>query len=227
MFQRPLYALSWVIVRSFATLLLRFNLRRHGSLPPGPKLFVANHPSATDPFLIHLVSRDTINVMITEKAFNVPVFGTFLRRVGEIPVQLMRGSQALEQAECQLRRGHSVAIFIEGRISPKEGGFRVPRSGAAHLALTTGVPVVPVGIALHRERCAHIRSGITGEQTEARWYLRGPYAVTVGQPARFEGEVENREHVQRVSELIMDKVRLLAYESEQRLKGLELVPNPA
>jgi hypothetical protein len=80
--------------------------------------------------------------------------------------------------------------------------------------------VVPVGIFLHRERCHNIRSRITGGiPSEARWYLRGPYAVTVGQPTQFEGDVEDHEHVDRVSETIMDKIRALAHESEKRIQG--------
>jgi 1-acyl-sn-glycerol-3-phosphate acyltransferase len=200
--------------------MLRFDVRRHGTLPSGPMIFVANHPSATDPFLIHMITRQQMNVMITAKAFKVPVFGWFLHKVQEIPVPLTQGSATLEQARRHIDRGRSVAIFIEGHISPLEGGFLPPRSGAARLALSTGVPVVPVGIFLHRERCHNIRSRITGGiPSEARWYLRGPYAVTVGQPTQFEGDVEDHEHVDRVSETIMDKIRALAHESEKRIQG--------
>jgi 1-acyl-sn-glycerol-3-phosphate acyltransferase len=200
--------------------MLRFDVRWHGTLPSGPMIFVANHPSATDPFLIHMITRQQMNVMITAKAFKVPVFGWFLQKVQEIPVPLTQGSAALEQARRHIDQGRSVAIFIEGHISPLEGGFLPPRSGAARLALSTGVPVVPVGIFLHRERCHNIRSRITGGiPSEARWYLRGPYAVTVGQPTQFEGDVEDHDHVDRVSETIMDKIRALAHESEKRIQG--------
>lgn len=220
MFQVLLYITSLALVRFFALVMLRFDVRRHGTLPSGPMIFVANHPSATDPFLIHMITRQQMNVMITAKAFKVPVFGWFLQKVQEIPVPLTQGSAALEQARRHIDQGRSVAIFIEGHISPLEGGFLPPRSGAARLALSTGVPVVPVGIFLHRERCHNIRSRITGGiPSEARWYLRGPYAVTVGQPTQFEGDVEDHEHVDRVSETIMDKIRALAHESEKRIQG--------
>jgi 1-acyl-sn-glycerol-3-phosphate acyltransferase len=220
MFQVLLYITSLALVRFFALVMLRFDVRWHGTLPSGPMIFVANHPSATDPFLIHMITRQQMNVMITAKAFKVPVFGWFLQKVQEIPVPLTQGSAALEQARRHIDQGRSVAIFIEGHISPLEGGFLPPRSGAARLALSTGVPVVPVGIFLHRERCHNIRSRITGGiPSEARWYLRGPYAVTVGQPTQFEGDVEDHDHVDRVSETIMDKIRALAHESEKRIQG--------
>jgi 1-acyl-sn-glycerol-3-phosphate acyltransferase len=221
--QEFLYVTSWTFVRIFALVMLRFDIHRHSNLPSRPMIFVANHPSATDPFLIHIISRKQLNVLITAKAFSVPVFGWFLHKVQEIPVPLQQGSSALEQARQHLDKGRSVAIFIEGKISPVEGGFLPPRSGAARLALSSGAPVVPVGIFLRRDRCHNIRSRIAGGvPSEARWYLRGPYAITVGQPAHFEGDAEDREHVQRVSETIMERICHLAHESELRIHGRKL-----
>lgn len=198
--------------------MLRFNVKYQSPLPPGPKLFVANHPSATDPFLIHLVTREEVNVMITEKAFNVRFFGWFLRKVREIPVpvSLTGGVAAVEQARRHLERGSSVAIFIEGHISPEEGGFLPPRAGAARLALSAGVPVVPVGIYLRRNWRLNIRSGISGEQSEAFWYLHGPYIVTVGEPLHFTGDPGSQRSVRHVSSQVMEAIKCLAYESEER-----------
>ena len=120
-----------------------------------------------------------------------------------------------------------MVIFIEGHISPLEGGFLPPRSGAARLALSSGFPVVPVGIFLHRERCHNIRSSISGGiPAEARWYLHGPYAITVGKPTQFEGDVEDREHVRRISETIMERIQHLAFESERRMHSRNLASSP-
>jgi 1-acyl-sn-glycerol-3-phosphate acyltransferase len=219
---RPLYTASRILVQAFATVMLRMEIRHHSPLPPGPKLFVANHPSATDPFLIHLVSREETNVMITESAFRVRFFGSFLRRVREIPVPLTLtgGVAAVEQARAHLQQGSSVAIFIEGRISPEEGGFLPPRAGAAHLALATGVPLMPVGIYLRRNWRLNIRSGISGAQTEAYWYLHGPYIVTVGKPMVFDRLPRTNQSVRCISEQIMSAVRNLAAESEERGQGI-------
>ncbi len=214
--QKFLYPLGRATLQAFAAIMLRFDVKHQSPLPAGPKLFVANHPSATDGFLIHLASREEVNVMITEKAFKVPVFGWFLRKVREIPVPVEQGSTSLEQARCHLEQGQSVVIFIEGHISPEEGGFLPPRTGAARLALSAKVPVVPVGIYLRRNWRLNIRSGISGEQTEAYWYFHGPYVITVGQPMGFHGDVEDREYVRGASEKIMNAIQLLADESEER-----------
>ncbi len=215
-----LYSLSRVVLKTFAAVMLRFDVKHQSLLPAGPKLFVANHPSATDPFLIHLVSREEMNVMITEKAFNVPFFGWFLRKVREIPVPLTLtgGTTAIEQACRHIEQGKSVAIFIEGLISPDEHTFRPPRAGAARLALTAGVPVVPVGIYLRHNWRLNIRSEITGKPTEAYWYLHGPYAITVGLPMRFTGDVNDREVVREATGQIMAAIKSLAAQSTARGK---------
>ena len=222
MLNDPFYILGRIMLVLYAALMLKLSIRRLGILPAGPKIYVSNHPSATDPFMIHIISHERMNVLITAKAFGVPVFGWFLRIIREIPVPLVQGSAALEDACQYIRDGKSVAIFIEGKISPLDGSFLPPRTGAARLALQTGVPVIPVGIFLRRELSICIKSKISGSLVQAYWCLRGPYAMTVGQPMQFAGDAEDRPHVRNVSEAIMQQIRLLAHESEHRTLGPKL-----
>ena len=216
MLNNPLYTLGRILLLLYAGLMLKLSIRHLGKLPAGPKIFVSNHPSATDPFMIHIISQERLNVFITAKAFGVPVFGWFLRTIREIPVPLVQAGAALDEACRYSRDGRSVAIFIEGKISPPDGSFLPPRTGAARLAVLTGAPVIPVGIFLRRELSICIKSKISGAQSQAHWCLRGPYAMTVGQPMQFTGDVEDRPHVRNVSERIMCQIRRLAHESEHR-----------
>jgi 1-acyl-sn-glycerol-3-phosphate acyltransferase len=140
------------IIRLYSRLMLNLDIRWNGDVPAGPKIFVANHPSATDAFILHLLSREPMRVLIVSTAFSFPLFGAFIRRAGQIPVLPGEGGRAMDQAKACLEAGYSVGMFPEGDFSPQAGGFREPRSGAARLALSTGVPVVPVGIYLPRER---------------------------------------------------------------------------
>ncbi|MBU4224220.1 MAG: hypothetical protein KKC71_00155, partial [Chloroflexi bacterium] len=73
-----LYSLGRIIVRLYARLMFNLDIRWYDDLSPGPKLFVANHPSATDPFLIHLISPQPMSVLITVNAFTVPLLGFYL-----------------------------------------------------------------------------------------------------------------------------------------------------
>lgn len=217
--KNALYEAALAAVKAYSRLLLRMDIHFHEPLPPGPKLFIANHPSATDPILIHLLSR--MSVMITANAFAFPLVGRFLRGAGQISVA--PGGDSMERAIAALRLGHSVGIFPEGTYSPQAGGFGPPHSGAARLALASGVPVVPVGIYLPRERSLRITSNLIGRETIGYWYLRGPYAFTVGKPMQFDGDPANREHVRSSTETMMEWIRLLALESEQRVRGEAVV----
>jgi 1-acyl-sn-glycerol-3-phosphate acyltransferase len=212
-----LYNLTIQLVRLYSRIMLKLDVRFSAPLPAGPKLFIANHPSATDPFLIHLLSSRPLSVLISGHAFSVPVFGRYLRHVGQIAVLPGQGSDALEQAKVRLGAGQSVGIFPEGWISPLEG-YNSPRTGAARLALETGVPVIPIGIYLPRERRVHISSRLSGKYTEAFWYIRGPYGMTVGEPVCFSGNAEDKNLVRSVTNSMMARIHELAEESEQRVR---------
>ena len=158
-----------------------------------------------------------MSVLISGNAFAFPLFGSYIRHAGQIPVVPGQGAHAIEKARCLLEQGNSVGIFPEGRFSPQDGGFHEPRTGAARLALLTGAPVIPVGIYLPRERCLKVTSHHTGKKTMGFWYLFGPYGITVGKPIWFKGDTESKDQTQFVAENIMKWIRSLALESEMRI----------
>jgi 1-acyl-sn-glycerol-3-phosphate acyltransferase len=215
------------LIRLYSQIMFKLDICASSPLPAGPKLLVANHPSATDAFLIHLLSSNPVSALISSNAFEMPFFGRFLQQCDQIPISPGRGRAALEQAAERLRSGKTVAIFLEGHISPPEGGFHPPRAGAAWLALTTGVPVIPVGIYLPRDRNLLISSKLTGKQTSGYWYLQGPYGMSVGEPIRYAGNVNDQNVVRGVMMRMMEKIQELSGESERRV-GLapSAVPKP-
>jgi 1-acyl-sn-glycerol-3-phosphate acyltransferase len=216
-----LYSLGRTIILAYARLLFRMDIEAQCDLPAGAKLFVANHPSATDPFLIHLVTSQHLSVLITQSAFDFPGLGWYMRSTKQIPVAAGKGETALEDARRSIDAGRSIAIFTEGALSPQAGGFHPPRTGAARLALQAGIPVIPVGIYLPRERSHCIKSHLTGKQTVGYWYLRGPYGVTLGRPMQFEGDPADRDRVRSISQTIMERIHALAQASEQRVLALK------
>ena len=211
-----IYKLSRGVINLYARLMLRIDIRWMENLPDGPVIFAANHPSATDPFLIHLVSSKPVSVCITHTAFSAPILGPFMRFIYQISVIPGYGERTLARAVQLMSMGRTVAIFPEGLISPIEGGLHHPRSGVARLALSTGVPVIPIGISLNKALSTSITSDISGSETTAWWYLRGPYVVTVGQPLQFEGQSEDRSKVHSVSLQIMESIQALVHESDTR-----------
>ena len=211
------YETARVSVRLYSSLMMRVDIRWHERLPDGPKLYVFNHPSATDPFMMMLIDRQQIRILVVASAFSFPLTGWYLRKAGQIPVFVGQGEQALEEARSVLNEGGSIGIFPEGTYSPQDGTFREPRSGAARLALKTGVAVIPVGIYLQQEKSAYITSRLGGTQTAGYWYWHGPYAITVGKPVQFQGDADDKEVIQATAQKMMELIRSLAGESKARV----------
>ncbi len=205
--------------RLYAGTLLRMDVQWRAPLPAGAKIIAVNHPTTTDPFLLMGVIPEPVNILVTEMCFQILGLGQFLRQASHIPVADGKGRAAFDEAVKLLRVGRTVGIFPEGALSPLEGGVCPPHSGAARLALTTGAPIIPVGIGLQREHITFREITADGKTEIARWYFHGPYAVTAGEAMRFEGEVEDREHVRAVSQRIMQRISLLARESAQRISA--------
>ena len=223
--QKLLYSLGRTVVCTYARLMLKLDVLWQAPLPPGPKLIAANHPSISDPIYLARLSPQPIKILIIDNPFAVPVVGTYLRRSGHVPVVPGDGRAAVQDAHRLLETGHSVALGPEGWISPQEGGFNPPHTGVARLAMLTGVPVVPVGIYLPRERNHVITANVNGKHTVGYWYLHGPYSMTVGQPLCFEGDVGDRGHVAFVADTIMRRIITLANQSKRRTTGYNPAPD--
>ena len=217
MLQQAWYSLGRSAVAGYAQSMLKVDISRHASLPAGPKIIAANHPTTTDPFYITLLTLEPVYMLITEMCFQVPVVGQALRLAGHVPVVNGSGHTALEKAVLLLRSGQTVVIFPEGALSPTDGSVHRPHTGVARMALMAGVPVIPVGISPEWRRIWRVNTTVRGRTEVARWYLHGPYAMTVGEPMCFAGDAKDRAHVRSVSERIMQRIARLSRESAERV----------
>lgn len=213
-FKEVLFWLMLPIVWAYANLVLGWRVTWKGELPKGPKILVANHPSTLDPFIVALLAKRPSRILIKGDIFHAPLFGLYLRKAGHIPVIPGQGSEAFETARQLLENGHTIMLFPEGQLSPMEGGFQDTRTGAARLALISGAPVVPIGIHLNRKRLRIIPSTLNGEESMGLFALGGPYRLTVGQPIRFSGNLDDRDRVVAVANDIMQHIISLSQQSE-------------
>ncbi len=224
MLRHLIYRLSQPLIGLYGRL-LKLNVYRHAELPMGPKIIVANHPSTSDPFLVALVTAEPARMLVIDHAFDVPLFGAYLRGSGHIPVVPGNGREAFDTAIRHVREGGTLIIFPEGTLSPRKGGFQESRTGAARLALMTGAPIIPMGISLSPKGLWHMESTIGGQWVTSRWAHKGPYGITVGQPIRFSGDIEDRAFVRGVARQMMHHIIDLAHESEARLEAPYLWPS--
>jgi 1-acyl-sn-glycerol-3-phosphate acyltransferase len=117
----------------------------------GPVIVAANHASNLDAvvlgsWLIPRMGR-RLQWLGKKELFAWPVVGFLAAHGGVHPVDRSRADvEAYRLARRILDEGHVLFVFPEGTRSP-DGALQEGRDGVASLALRTGAPIVPVGIA--------------------------------------------------------------------------------
>jgi 1-acyl-sn-glycerol-3-phosphate acyltransferase len=131
---------------------LRVEGAEHARGLVGPTLLVANHASHLDAPLVLAALPGEVRARLAvaaaeDRFFRDPLVGLAVSLgLGAFPFPRGRGCAAgLLRARRLLEAGWHVLLFPEGTRS-RDGRPGPFRSGAAHLARTAGVPVLPIGI---------------------------------------------------------------------------------
>jgi len=119
----------------------------------GGVILASNHLSFVDSVVIPCTSPRPVHFLAKSDYFTGRGVKGFLQRLwftglGMLPVDrddLHAAIGSLDTALEVLRRGEAFGIYPEGTRS-LDGRLYRGRTGVAHLALTAGVPVVPVGL---------------------------------------------------------------------------------
>jgi 1-acyl-sn-glycerol-3-phosphate acyltransferase len=119
----------------------------------GPVIVASNHVSFADSLAIPIVApRKVVFLAKADYFTGTGVKGALMRGwfngIGMIPVDrddTRAAIASLDTALEVLARGEAFGIYPEGTRS-RDGRLYRGRTGVAHLALTSGAPVVPVGV---------------------------------------------------------------------------------
>ena len=217
---------KYALVRPICRVFFRPWVEGEENIPDtGGVVLAGNHLSAGDTFL--LPAMITRRMTFPAKAelfmgtgFKGRLLAWFLTVVGQVPMDRSGGrasADALRPIYEVLERGDVVGIFPEGTRS-RDGRLYRGRTGVARLALTAGVPVIPVGF--------------VGTQ-----FHRGPFGIPmmkrpgirIGKPLDFSehyGEIDGSVYRQ-VTDDVMEAIRQLTgqeyvpvYSSSERAKRL-------
>jgi 1-acyl-sn-glycerol-3-phosphate acyltransferase len=117
----------------------------------GGFVLVINHISEVDPLIVAHIVWDHGRIpryLAKDGLFRNRFLGFFLKAAGQIPVY--RASKnavgAYDAALAAVRSGKCVVVYPEGTITRDPDLWpMVGKSGAARIALATGVPVIPIG----------------------------------------------------------------------------------
>ena len=154
----------------------------------GGFVVVANHLTELDPITVAYpvyASGIMPRFLAKESLFRVPVVGTIIAKIGQVPVYrgTSRAKDSLVAALAELDSGGAVIVYPEGTITldPRMWPMR-GRTGAARLALKAGVPVVPMA---HWGDQEILYRDPSGHRTVSLW-PRKRVDVLVGEPMRPE-----------------------------------------
>jgi 1-acyl-sn-glycerol-3-phosphate acyltransferase len=188
-------------------------------LPAGGFIAAPNHCTEIDPLVIgHMLYNQKRMPHFLAKGglFKVPVLGAVLRATKQIPVERSTAgaNRSLNVAKEVVDEGGAIVIYPEGTLTrdpelwPMKG-----HTGAARMALESGIPVVPM---------AHWGAHQVFPRYAKRFHLfpRRTSRVIVGNPvdlSAFEGRPLDKATLTAVTGVIMDAITglLATLRSEQ------------
>lgn len=166
----------------------------------GAALVTYNHVSVLDPVAVALAAYDgrarTVRFLSVADVFDKPMLGALMRRLRQVPLRRGEGDRlALRTAIDALREGGLVGMSPEGTVG--DGAvLQRGHTGAARIALTAGVPVVPVAVWGLQRRWPKAGPKLSRP-------LRVSVSVAFGEPVALEGDPESRDDVARETGRIM------------------------
>ena len=149
-----LYEVVHATVPPAAKLIWRPHVHGLENIPDiGPVILASNHLSFADSIAIPFVVPRRVAILAKRDYFTgTGVKGALIRGwfegIGMVPVDrddTKSGLDSLNVALDLLAAGQAFAVYPEGARS-RDGRLYRGRTGVAHLALTSGAPVVPVGL---------------------------------------------------------------------------------
>lgn len=128
---------------------VKLNVTMRARLEPGrPYIFMPNHASMVDIWAVFVAIPASFRFIAKKQLSRIPLFGWAMAAGRFIFIDrqnALAARRSMDEAARRIRSGQSVVIFPEGtrtrtgRLGPfKKGGF--------HLAIDSGVSIVPVAI---------------------------------------------------------------------------------
>jgi 1-acyl-sn-glycerol-3-phosphate acyltransferase len=186
----------------FAALGLRFTITGTEHIPrTGGAVMVINHVGYLDFTFAGLGARPAkrlVRFMAKDDVFRHSVSGPLMRGMKHIPVDREAGSASFRAALTALKAGEIVGVFPEATIS-RSFELKEFKSGAARMARSAGVPLLPVVI------WGSQRVWTKGRPRNFR-YSRTPIHISIGEqipyPAGGDPDAVTADVRQRMSEML-------------------------
>ena len=183
----------------------------------GPLILAANHMSNADPPLVACwltpVLGRPVHWMAKAEALDWPIGGWFMRHNGAFGIH--RGAadtEAFRLARSVLDDGRVLGTFPEGTRSPT-GALQLAKDGVTLLALRTGAPILPIGVA---------GTDVFWPRGRKIWRVGGRISMRIGEPfvlERRRGPDGAREPLDEVTTRLMLRIAEMLPERHRGVYG--------
>ncbi len=205
----PTYHLAKAILKPWLWSWFRWTIEGVERIPKeGPAILAFNHIAFLDPFAAAYVAVEAgrrPRFLAKSELFEDKRIAWILRGAGQIEVR--RGSRdapmALDHAFDALSREEVIVVFPEGTITddPDLGPMEA-KTGAARLALGSGAPLIPCAL--------WGTANIWPKDYAKRWWPpKQDILARIGDPIEVAGDPDSPENWRRLSDEIMDRIRVL------------------
>lgn len=213
--QRCLFNTLVLAIKTYQRLFLDLHVHGREHIPPGPKIYMINHITSTDPYWVMPVFTEPVHVIIGP-GYESKLMGWALNYMQQINAMPDHRHAVVEEAVRYLQKGESIFTAPEGDIQvPFSLGRFYP--GVAKIYRRIQVPIIPIAlVAPPRALKAYPKLDITVEGRVYRgvFVLRGPYYINVGKPFMPESryDLNEKEGQQRFMEELKDRIAQLVDE---------------
>ncbi len=144
----PLYRVAcWLAQLGVRLAGVKIEVRGIERLQPGQNyIFMSNHASNLDPPVLIPAVPGRCSVLVKKELFRIPILGTGMKAANLVPVDRSDREAAIESVNAAIRvlqQGLHMIVFPEGTRS-NDGRLLPFKKGPFHMAMESGVPVVPV-----------------------------------------------------------------------------------
>lgn len=203
-------------IRAYQRLFLDLHVRGLDRIPQGPKIYVTNHITSTDPYWVLPVFTEPVHVIIGP-GYQSRIGAWFLDAFEQINAMPAHRKLVVEKSVEYLCRGDSIYTAPEGDLQPP---FDLGRfyPGVAKIYRRARVPIIPIALHAPKEvmrEFPRLDMVVDGRRYRTVFVLRGKYFINIGEPFTPECgvDVPEAEDNERIMDELKERIRKLVAEA--------------
>lgn len=207
------YSLRYPIM-AYRRLFLDLHVWGRENIPKGPKIYVTNHITSTDPFWVLPEFTEAVHIVIGP-TYKWSMIGKLLDAFEQINCMPAHRKTVVEKAVTYLQRGEAVYMAPEGDLQEL---FELGRfyQGVARMYRHVQVPIVPIALVAPKHAMREyprFNEIVEGRVYRAVSVFKGTYCINIGEPLQPElpdGNTDEQEEYLTI--LLKDRIRALMHD---------------